>query len=66
MNRHGKSYIQFEQLVELLKKWEKTYKNIAMVRQEYTSDQYQIPQEFKEDIPGINVYQKYAKYLPDL
>ncbi len=43
MNRHGKSYIQFEQLVELLKKWEKTYKNIAMVRQEYTSDQYQIP-----------------------
>ena len=66
INRHGKSYIQFEQLVELLKKWEKTYKNIAMVRQEYTSDQYQIPQEFKEDIPGINVYQKYAKYLPDL
>ncbi len=66
MNRHGKSYIQFEQLVELLKKWEKTYKNIAMVRQEYTSDQYQIPQEFKEDIPGINVYRKYAKYLPDL
>ncbi|WP_319420669.1 hypothetical protein [Pleurocapsa sp. FMAR1] len=66
MNRHGKSYIQFEQLVELLKKWEKPYKHIAMVRQEYTSNQYQIPQEFKEDIPGINVYQKYAKYLPDL
>ncbi len=64
MNRHGKSYIQFEQLVELLKRWEKTYKNIAMVRQEYTSEQYQIPQEFEADIPGINVYQKYAKYLP--
>lgn len=37
-----------------------------MVRNEYTDDKYQIPSEFKEDIPGITVYQKYAKYLPDL
>lgn len=65
-NRHGKSFLQFKQLVEELKKWEKPYKSISMVRTEYTADKYQIPAEFTEDIPGITVYQKYAKYLPDL
>ena len=65
-NRHGKAYLLFEQLVELLKKWEKPYKSISMVRQEYTAEKYQIPPEFTEDIPGITVYQKYAKYLADL
>jgi len=66
MNRHGKSYIEFENLVEQLKKWEKPYKHISMVRKEYTAAQFAIPSEFKEDIPGINVYRQYAEYLPDL
>ena len=65
-NRHGKSYLQFKQLVELLKKWEKPYKTIKMVRKEYTSNKYQIPSEFEQQIPGKDVYQKYAEYLPDL
>ena len=55
-NRHGKAYLEFAQLVELLKKWEKPYKTIAMVRQEYTEDKYSIPPEFKEDIPGTSTY----------
>ncbi|MBE9048712.1 hypothetical protein IQ255_30780 [Pleurocapsales cyanobacterium LEGE 10410] len=65
-NRHGKAYLEFGQLVELLKKWEKPYKTITMVRQEYTADKYRIPPEFKEEIPGISTYQKYAEYLADL
>ncbi|MEO1670506.1 MAG: hypothetical protein AAFR77_06910 [Cyanobacteria bacterium J06631_2] len=65
-NRHGKSYLEFGQLVKLLKKWEKPYKAIALVRKEYTEDKYSIPAEFKEDIPGLKTYQKYAEYLPDL
>lgn len=65
-NRHGKSYQEFEQLVKLLKKWEKPYKAIALVRNEYTEDKYSVPAEFKEDIPGLKTYQKYAEYLPDL
>ena len=65
-NRHGKSYLQFKQLVELLKKWEKPYKTINMVRKEYTSSKYQIPSEFEQQIPGKDVYQKHAEYLPDL
>ncbi len=65
-NRHGKAYLQFGQLVQLLKKWEKPYKTINMVREEYTSDKYQIPSEFEQEIPGIDIYRKYAKYLPDL
>ncbi|HEY9768297.1 MAG TPA: hypothetical protein V6C71_07275 [Coleofasciculaceae cyanobacterium] len=65
-NRHGKAYLEFKQLVELLKKWENPSRAIALVREEYTADKYSIPSEFKEDIPGISVYQKYAEYLPDL
>ena len=65
-NRHGKSYLEFKQLVRLLKKWEKPYKAIALVRKEYTEDKYSIPTEFKADIPGFKTYQKYAEYLPDL
>ena len=65
-NRHGKAYLEFEQLVELLKKWEKPYKTIAMVREEYTEDKYTLPSEFTEDIPGKSTYQKYAEYLADL
>ena len=66
INRHGKAYLEFEQLVELLKKWEKPYKAIAIVRKEYTEDKYSLPAEFKEDIPGFKVYQRYAEYLADL
>jgi len=65
-NRHGKAYLEFGQLVELLKKWEQPYKAIAIVRKEYTEDKYSLPAEFKEDIPGFKVYQRYAEYLPDL
>ncbi|MEM8672671.1 MAG: hypothetical protein AAGF83_02185 [Cyanobacteria bacterium P01_G01_bin.67] len=65
-NRHGKAYLEFGQLVTLLKKWEKPYKAIALVRKEYTEDKYSLPAEFKSDIPGVAVYQKYAEYLPDL
>ena len=65
-NRHGKSYQQFAQLVKLLKKWEKPYKAIALVRKEYTEDKYSVPAEFKEDIPGYKTYQRYAEYLPNL
>ena len=65
-DRHGKAYLEFEQLVELLKKWEQPYKTISMIRNEYTQDKYTIPPEFKEDIPGTSTYQKYAEYLADL
>ncbi|MFM2312326.1 MAG: hypothetical protein RLZZ04_1602 [Cyanobacteriota bacterium] len=66
INRHGKAYLEFDQLVQLLKKWETAYKAIALVRQEYTESKYSIPAEFKQDFPGLNIYQKYAEYLPDL
>ncbi|MEL6438454.1 MAG: hypothetical protein AAFQ80_04240 [Cyanobacteria bacterium J06621_8] len=65
-NRHGKAYVEFAQLVSLLKKWEKPYKAISLVRKEYTEDKYSLPAEFKEDIPGVKVYQRYAEYLHEL
>ena len=65
-NRHGKSYQEFGQLVKLLKRWEKPYKAISLVRQEYTEDKYSIPAEFKAEIPGQQTHDKYAEYLPEL
>ncbi len=65
-NRHSKAYLEFGQLIKLLKKWENIYKAIALVREEYTTDKYNLPAEFTANIPGISVYQKYAEYLLDL
>ena len=63
INRHQVSYEQFQQLIKILKQWEKPYKSIMMVRQEYTPNKYRIPKEFTQKIPGLNLHKKYAKHL---
>lgn len=63
ISRHEKSYEKFQQLLETLRKWQKSYKTISMIRQEYQSSEYRIPEEFSQDIPGINIYKKYEKFL---
>ena len=66
MHRHGDAYIKFKELVNLLRKWEKSYETIKMIREQYNHKEYAIPSEFSTDIVGQEVYQKYAEYLPDL
>lgn len=63
MERHADSYKEFEELTKVSKKWQKPYKSITLVRQEYTANEYALPKEFSLDIPGLNTYHKYAKYL---
>jgi hypothetical protein len=65
-NRHGSSYIEFKELVRLLQKWEKPYGTIILVREQFSPQEYQIPSEFQQEIPGTSIYQKYAQYLADL
>ncbi|MGF1542450.1 MAG: hypothetical protein ACFCU5_18740 [Pleurocapsa sp.] len=63
INRHEESYVKFKQLIAILSTWNKPHKSLIMVREEYTSDKYKIPPEFKQEIPGLNVYKKYEKYI---
>ena len=63
ISRHEKSYEKFEQLLKALNKWEKPYKTVVMIRQQYKASEYRLPQEFHQEIPGLNIYKKYEKLL---
>ncbi|MGK7930674.1 MAG: hypothetical protein AB4041_04480 [Microcystaceae cyanobacterium] len=64
-NRHAISYMKFDELLGLLKKWSKPYFAIKGIREAHPADQYKQPEEFSEPIPGLEVYQKYKKSLTD-
>lgn len=61
--KHEKSYSQFQSLIEAIKKWRKSYKSINIIRQQYHSEEYNIPKEFYTTIPGENIYHKYKTHL---
>ena len=63
ISRHEKSYEKFQQLIEALNKWQKPYKTITVIRQEYQASEYRLPKEFSQEIPGINIYKKYEQFL---
>jgi hypothetical protein len=62
-NRHQASFLQFQQLVALLKDWAEFYKQVVAIRQEYPPTRYRIPKSFNEDIPGEDLYFKYQGYF---
>jgi hypothetical protein len=61
--RHSVVYLKFQELMEVLRKWLKPYNSVIAIRQEYESNKYHQPKEFTEDIPGLNIYQKYEQYV---
>ena len=65
ISRHEKSYEKFQQLIKLLKQWEQPYKTITTIRQEYKASEYRLPKEFSQEIPGINIYKKYQKFIEE-
>ena len=62
-NRHSKSYDQFQQLLSLLREWQKFYSPLAKIKQEYPSQEYKQPPIFKEDIPAEGIFYKYETYV---
>lgn len=64
-DRHEASYKKFQELIALIKKWQKHYQGIIRVREVYSSDEYQQPKTFSEQIPGLDIYQKYKNLLTD-
>lgn len=62
-NRYLEAYEKFLQLITVLKQWQKPYQTIQLIREEYTSKQYRILSQFTQEIPGLNLYRKYEKYI---
>lgn len=62
-NRHQKSFGQFQQLISILKDWLRFYEPILAISQAYPPGEYKQPTVFQEEIPGLNLYNKYQKYI---
>jgi len=62
-NRHGKSFGQFQQLLGLLKQWEKFYTPLVTIRQQYPPSDYKQPSIFADEIYGLPLYDKYKNYV---
>jgi hypothetical protein len=63
--RHGKSYAQFAELLQVMRKWYLPYRAILDIRQRYPRSSFKLPKQFSEDIPGVAIYDKYRKSLTD-
>lgn len=61
--KHENFVEQFSKLILLLKQWQGYYKTITDVREQYPASKYQLPEEFKQEIPGLSIYQTYAEYI---
>ena len=61
--KHEYAYPKFQSLVSALLKWEEFYLKLLPVRQTYIPKKYKQPREFREEIPGLNIYKKYQEYL---
>lgn len=63
MQKHQGAYQQFQQLLGLLKRWEKPFQTVATIREEYKHTEYNQPPDLLKEIPGLNLYLKYKNYL---
>ncbi|GBF81672.1 hypothetical protein [Aphanothece sacrum] len=62
-NRYSISYIKFDELMKVMRKWFRPYYAIMGIRQEHPPTEYKQPKEFGEAIPGEEIYEKYRKWL---
>jgi len=63
--RYGLSFMQFEELLGILKRWYRPYQTLIGIREMYPPHKYKQPPAFQEVIAGEAVYLKYKKWLTD-
>ena len=63
VNRYSKAYQEFQLLLTTLKKWEKPYKSVKLIREQYSANEYRIPPQFSTELPGVVLYEKYKKHF---
>ncbi|MGB7413037.1 MAG: protein kinase [Thermosynechococcaceae cyanobacterium] len=56
-------YAQFRQILVLLETWHRHYKSAIDIRQKFSPSDYKIPKNFKETVPGIEVYERYTSSM---
>ena len=61
--RHSKSYSKFQDLLKILRKWQEPFASLELLRSKYPKEEYKLPEEFTAEIPGLETYRKYEKYL---
>lgn len=63
--RYGLSFMQFEELMGILKRWYRPYQTVIGLREARPPHKFKQPPSFQEAIPGEAVYMKYKKWLTD-
>ncbi len=61
--KHQTAFSKFQNLVVLLEQWCKHYQSVIAIRQEFSSSEYKQPKEFRQQIPGVDLYEKYSSYF---
>ena len=56
-------YSRFRQFMVVLRVWENDYRELVSIQQQYDSKQYQQPQDFLAEIPGLDFYHNYNGFL---
>lgn len=54
---------EFKALLGDLKKWEKIAGELQNIKDTYPPNDYEVPDSFKQDFPGLSLYQKYQRFL---
>lgn len=63
--RHQWSFLQFQNLVEVLRQWHKPFRVIVALRKKYPAGEFHRPAIFKEPIAGLLLYEKHRNSLMD-
>ena len=63
--RHGLSYIKFEELMGITKRWFRPYQTALSIRAAHPPHLYKQPIDFAPELVGEEVYFKYLKWLTD-
>lgn len=63
VRRYEKAFQEFQNLIQVLRQWEKPFNSLQIIREQYPNTKYQTPKEFAEKIPGLNLYHKYQEYI---
>ena len=61
--KYQEAFDHFKKLVVLLQEWQKRYQIIKNIRLECDKSNYRKPKEFNQDIPGLDIYNKYKVHL---
>ena len=61
--KYQTTYFQFSKMIEALKQWRKSYETVNSIRQGHPSNQYELPEEFTQEIIGLKTYKKYQGYV---